>query len=460
MRVPEAEALVEKQGAAAFREAGRIAADTVTPIDDVRASARYRKLLVATLVERALAACADRIAQGWLMTRQALDLTINGESHQLMVEPHWSLLHVLRRELGMTGTKENCLEAECGVCTVLLDGKAVNSCILLAEQARGRSIVTIEGLGDPEHLHPLQAAFIEHGAVQCGYCIPGMILTRQVLPRRTPRPRAERGRGARGAVRHAVPLHRLPEDRRRGDRGGAPDEFVARAGEEGVMSTYERRVAGKRLKRIDGVGKVTGKHVYASDFALPGMLFGKVLRSSEAHARIVRLDVTRALALPGVRTILTATDIPQILFGTAIKDRPVFAADVVRFRGEAIAAVAATSLEIAEAAVRAIEIEYEPLPRGVRHGGGADARRAAGPCRLERLPGAAGVRPRGQRLRPLLDGRRRRRGGLRAVPIASTSIASRRSTCTRATPSRAPRSRAGTATATSASGATPSFPST
>lgn len=128
------------------------------------------------------------------------------------------------------------------------------------------------------------------------------------------------------------------------------------------MSTYERRVAGKRLKRIDGVGKVTGKHVYASDFALPGMLFGKVLRSREAHARIARLDVSKAQALPGVRTILTAKDIPNILFGTAIKDRPVFAADVVRFRGEAIAAVAATSLEIAEAALRAIEIAYEPLP--------------------------------------------------------------------------------------------------
>ncbi len=111
------------------------------------------------------------------MTRHALDLTINDETHQLMVEAHWSLLDVLRSELGMTGTKENCLEAECGVCTVLLDGKAVNSCILLAEQARGCSVVTIEGLGDPEHLHPLQEAFIEHGAVQCGYCIPGMILT-------------------------------------------------------------------------------------------------------------------------------------------------------------------------------------------------------------------------------------------------------------------------------------------
>jgi carbon-monoxide dehydrogenase small subunit len=111
-----------------------------------------------------------------------LALTINGELHRLRAEPHWTLLQVLRGELALTGTKENCLEAECGVCTVLLDGKAVNSCILLALQCRGRSIVTIEGLiadkgGDPEHLHPLQQAFIDCGAVQCGYCIPGMILS-------------------------------------------------------------------------------------------------------------------------------------------------------------------------------------------------------------------------------------------------------------------------------------------
>ena len=111
------------------------------------------------------------------MTRTVLDLTINGERHEILIEPHWTLLHVLRKVIGMTGTKENCLEAECGVCTVLLDGKSVNSCILLAMQAAGRSVTTIEGLGDPEHLHPLQAAFIEAGAVQCGYCIPGMILT-------------------------------------------------------------------------------------------------------------------------------------------------------------------------------------------------------------------------------------------------------------------------------------------
>jgi len=111
------------------------------------------------------------------MSRNILDLTINGERHEILIEPHWTLLHVLRKAIGMTGTKENCLEAECGVCTVLLDGKSVNSCILLAMQASGRNVTTVEGIGDPEHLHPLQAAFIEAGAVQCGYCIPGMILT-------------------------------------------------------------------------------------------------------------------------------------------------------------------------------------------------------------------------------------------------------------------------------------------
>src|SRR5438477_12242142 len=111
------------------------------------------------------------------MTRSSLDLTINGETHQLTVEPHWSLLHVLRRELGMTGTKENCLEAECGVCTVLLDGRAVNSCIVLAVQCRGRQVLTIEGVAENGALHPIQQAFIDHGAVQCGYCIPGMILS-------------------------------------------------------------------------------------------------------------------------------------------------------------------------------------------------------------------------------------------------------------------------------------------
>jgi carbon-monoxide dehydrogenase small subunit len=110
------------------------------------------------------------------MTKTPLQLRVNGETHDVLVEPHWTLLHVLRSQLGLTGTKENCLEAECGVCSVLLDGKAMNSCILLAVQCRGHDILTIEGLGGPGRLHPLQQAFIDHGAAQCGYCTPGMLL--------------------------------------------------------------------------------------------------------------------------------------------------------------------------------------------------------------------------------------------------------------------------------------------
>lgn len=161
----------------AFREAGRLAA--------AACKSHRRRAGIRTLPplagRGAGAAClasvraADRGEQA--MKRVPLTLTINGEQHELLIEPHWTLLHVLRTHIGLAGSKENCLEAECGVCTVLLDGKAVNSCILLAELCRGRRIVTIEGLGDPEHLHPLQDAFIKHGAIQCGYCIPGMILT-------------------------------------------------------------------------------------------------------------------------------------------------------------------------------------------------------------------------------------------------------------------------------------------
>ena len=111
------------------------------------------------------------------MSKLALTLTINGERHEVLTESHRTLLDVLRVDLGLTGTKENCLEAECGVCTVLLDRRAVNSCIVLAAQCQGREVVTIEGLARDGALDPLQQAFIDHGAVQCGYCIPGMILS-------------------------------------------------------------------------------------------------------------------------------------------------------------------------------------------------------------------------------------------------------------------------------------------
>ena len=122
------------------------------------------------------------------MSTRAVTLTINGERHDVRAETHASLLDVLRGDLGLTGTKENCLEAECGVCTVLVDGAAVNSCILLAAQCEGREIVTIEGLSRDGELHPLQRAFIDGGAVQCGYCIPAMILSAKAFLDECPAP--------------------------------------------------------------------------------------------------------------------------------------------------------------------------------------------------------------------------------------------------------------------------------
>ncbi len=113
--------------------------------------------------------------------RQDLELKVNGQFYEVFVEPWKSLVEVLREELGLTGVKVACDTGDCGSCTVLIDGKAVKSCLMLAPQARGKEITTIEGLATEEGLHPLQEAFIEHFAVQCGYCTPGMILKAKAL---------------------------------------------------------------------------------------------------------------------------------------------------------------------------------------------------------------------------------------------------------------------------------------
>ena len=110
-----------------------------------------------------------------------ITFTINDEEHSLQVEPQWTLLHVIRDELRLTGTKEGCGQGECGSCTVLVNGKAVNSCLILAVAADGQSIETIEGLARKEKLHPLQKSFVEKGAIQCGFCTPGMIMTSKAL---------------------------------------------------------------------------------------------------------------------------------------------------------------------------------------------------------------------------------------------------------------------------------------
>jgi carbon-monoxide dehydrogenase small subunit len=118
-------------------------------------------------------------------------MTVNGESVEVAIEPSAMLLNVLREELGLTGAKEACSVGDCGACTVLLDGTAVNSCITPAMKAMNRDVLTVEGLGRPGELHPIQEAFVEHGAVQCGYCTPGMILSAKALLDKNPSPTEE-----------------------------------------------------------------------------------------------------------------------------------------------------------------------------------------------------------------------------------------------------------------------------
>ncbi len=120
--------------------------------------------------------------------KKQIQIRINGECYDLLVEPRQTLLKVLRDDLGITGTKKGCETGDCGACTVLLNGRPVNSCLVLAVEANGMQITTIEGLANGNELHPLQEAFIEYGAVQCGFCTPGMILVAKALLDENPEP--------------------------------------------------------------------------------------------------------------------------------------------------------------------------------------------------------------------------------------------------------------------------------
>src|SRR5258708_31342578 len=153
-------------------------------------------------------------------------------------------------------------------------------------------------------------------------------------------------------------MYRVSQDRGRGGAGCRAD--VLRRSEP--MNAHTHRVAGQRLPRLDGMGKVTGKHVYAADFTLPGMLFGKVLRSHREHALIRKLDISRAAEIPGVRGIITSADIPAVRFGQAVRDTSVFALDRVLFVGHPIAAGAPPPLEIGEQAIAAIHRGFHDFP--------------------------------------------------------------------------------------------------
>ena len=125
------------------------------------------------------------------MVKQVINMTVNGEPYEVAVEPHWTLLETVREVLALTGSKEGCGTGDCGACTMMVDGRLITSCLMLAPEAAGRQVQTIEGLARNGELHPLQQAFIDTGGVQCGFCTPGMIMAAKALLDRNPSPTLE-----------------------------------------------------------------------------------------------------------------------------------------------------------------------------------------------------------------------------------------------------------------------------
>jgi CO/xanthine dehydrogenase Mo-binding subunit/aerobic-type carbon monoxide dehydrogenase small subunit (CoxS/CutS family) len=308
-----------------------------------------------------------------------IKITVNGRRHSLHIRPNTSLLDLLRDTLHLYGPKECCGVGECGACTVSVDGRTVNSCLMLAVEADDAEVVTIEGLG-AEGVNPLQQAFIDHGAVQCGFCIPGMLMSAQALLNEDLQPDDEKIReGLSGNLCRCGGYNRIVEAVRavaKADGNGKDTRAKKSVGNDTecgpqrpahAPSRNEQSVeawVGTNARRLGGRERVSGVQQFLADIPLQGMLHVKLVTLDAARARIVSIDATEAHALPGVVDIITAQDLPTPVprFGPVYKDRPVLAVGETKYHGEPVAAVAAESKEAAELAVSLVRVEYETLP--------------------------------------------------------------------------------------------------
>jgi len=329
-----------------------------------------------------------------------ISFTLNGKICQVQVEASTKLLDFLR-SLSMSSVKCGCREGDCGMCTVLMDGKPVRSCMLTAESAQGHAITTLEGLAHKGELHPLQEAFIETDGIQCGFCTPAQILTAKALLDRNPNPSDDEVREAlsgvlcrcTGFVQIVEGVQRAAAVMRGEDPGGIdvvrkqlpadldqidiPAAYLRTDGGQGLLQpllytpedTPNTAVVGQPELKVDGRKLAMGKPVFTDDYDLPGMLYGAVLTSPHAHARIMDIDTSKAEALEGVHCILTYKDVPRVKYSSAGQSYPqlipydqVSLDNKVRHVGDRVAVVAAESRELAQKALRLIDVDYELLP--------------------------------------------------------------------------------------------------
>jgi CO/xanthine dehydrogenase Mo-binding subunit/aerobic-type carbon monoxide dehydrogenase small subunit (CoxS/CutS family) len=259
------------------------------------------------------------------------------------------VLRTLLRDLEHFEVKKGCDAGDCGACSVLLDGDPVHSCLVPVHRLDGAEVVTVAGLGTPESLHPVQQAFVAAAGFQCGFCTAGMIVTASALPEPDDLPRMLKGNLCRctgyRSIHDAITGVANTEVAPRGDAAG-------------------RSVVAPAAERV-----VTGREEYTLDLATTALLHLKVLGSPHPHARILSIDASAALALPGVHAVLTHLDSPATLFSTGRHENRTDDPDdtlvfdpVLRFRGQRVAAVVADTVRIAENALAAIVVDYEVLP--------------------------------------------------------------------------------------------------
>src|ERR1700756_5670477 len=275
---------------------------------------------------------------------------VNGKTFSQEPRPG-QCLRTFLRSLGWHGVKKGCDAGDCGACTVWLDGDPVHSCITPAFRADGREVTTIEGLGSPENLHPMQRQFRDAPGFQCGFCTPGMIMTASALTdeQKKDLPHALKGNLCRCTGYRAI------ED--------------AINGVAAIEEALPGQAVGTSVGAPAATDVVTGRVEFTMDTEMEGMLHLKVLHSPHAHARIVSIDKSAALAVPGVHRVYTWEDVPRRRFSTAIHtdhlvdpDDTYILDNVVRFVGQRVVAVLANTIAAAEEGCRKVAVDYQVLP--------------------------------------------------------------------------------------------------